>query len=90
MNKHCGSTDDQLQDSKRGMAILLTCLVQELEAHQEGITQRFLDRLGRAYAEVRHDDTPALDRLELIDWTRELLSGFSQIQGQGRPFLDGV
>lgn len=26
--------------------------------------------------------------MELLSWTREYLTGFSQITGQGKPFLD--
>lgn len=84
-----GTIDEQLRDAKYGVAILVTCLVQELEAQHLGFSDHFLRRLGKAYGEVREDETPALDRLELINWTRELLTGFNQISGQGKPFLDG-
>jgi hypothetical protein len=80
--------DEQLHDSKRGVAILVACLVQEIEKYQPGFQEGYLARLGQAYEEVRHDADP-LDRLELLNWTRELLTGFNPISGQGAPFLDG-
>lgn len=46
-------------------------------------------RLGHAYREVK-DDWPGPDviqELELLAWTREFLTGFSQVEGQGEPFL---
>lgn len=83
-----GTPDERLRDAKQGVAILVTCLVQELEAMNPGFTEHYLRRLGRAYTEVREDNTPALDRLELINWTRELLTGFNQVTGQGKIFLE--
>jgi len=83
-----GTPNDQLQDAKLGVSILVTCLVQELEAVHPGFRDHYLRRLSRAYSEVRHNDTNALDRLELINWTREFLTGFNQITGQGKAFLD--
>lgn len=84
-----GTPDDQLQDTKRGVAVLMTCLVQEIEARHPGFKDGYLARLGKAYGAVREDNTDALDRLELINWTREFLTGFSPITGQAQPFLDG-
>lgn len=82
-----GTIDEQIQDAKHGAAVLIACLVQELETIHPGLTDAYEKRLSRAYYKTRERDTKALDALELIDWTRELLTGFSTISGQGRPFL---
>ena len=84
-----GTTDQQIHDTKRGIAILATCIIQEVEAVHPGFTEHLGRRLERAYREVREDtDSPALDRLELINWVREMLTGWSPIHGQGKPFLE--
>lgn len=82
-----GTIDQQIHDTKRGVAILATCIVQTLNESDPTFQDRFVDRLGLAYREVREDDTPTLDRLELINWVRELLTGWSAVSGQGKPFL---
>lgn len=88
MNEDRGTPEQQLHDAKRGVSILVTCLVQELEARHPGITESYGERLERAYREVKdEDDNNALDRLELINWTRSLLTGWDMIKGQGKPFL---
>ena len=81
------TVDDQLQDTKVGIVILVTCLVQEISATDPEFTDRVLERFQRAYGAVRDDDTNTVDRLELLDWVRELLTGSSQTSGQGKPFL---
>jgi hypothetical protein len=79
-----GTIDQQLHDTKSGVAILVTCLVQEISKTDPTFTDRVMERFERAYREV----TPALDRLELINWVREMLTGWSPISGQGQKFLE--
>lgn len=83
---------DQLSDlhlTKRGVAILATCIVQTLDESDPTYQERFLKKLKAAYHEVRdnseHDDIPTL---ELLAWTRSFLTGFSHTEGQQKPFLD--
>ncbi|TPJ52728.1 hypothetical protein [Mesorhizobium sp. B2-6-4] len=83
-----GTIDQQLHDTKSGVAILVTCLVQEISKTDSTFADRVMERFERAYREVKERDTPALDRLELINWVREMLTGWSPISGQGRKFLD--
>jgi hypothetical protein len=88
MTDNTVSTEKHLQDAKRGVAILVTCLAQEINEIHPGFLDRFMVRLARAYREVREEDNNhALDRLELLNWTRELLSGWNMTSGQGEPFL---
>jgi hypothetical protein len=83
-----GTIEQQICDTKQGVAILVTCIVQEMEALHPGFTENLGQRLERAYREVLHEDIPAPDRLELINWVREImLTGWGRITGQGKPFL---
>lgn len=77
----------RLKDIKHGTAVIATCLVQTIEETHPGFTQSLLSKLGKAYGEVREE--AGTDQLELINWTRELITGWNIVSGQGRPFLDG-
>lgn len=81
-----GTPDEQLNDAKRGVVIIVACLVQELEKQNPGFQAGYLDRLEKAYDAVEAD-SPTRDRLELLSWTRTLLTGFSWASGKGAPFL---
>jgi len=83
---------NQLSDlhlTKRGVAILATCIVQTLDESDPTYQERFLKKMSEAYREIRDnseiDDIPTL---ELISWTRSLLTGFDWSTGQGKPFLE--
>jgi len=73
-----------LHQAKLGTAALAACIVQTLNESDNTFQARFLDRLGKAYHEYR-DDQPNDPReiLELLTWTRELLTGWSNHTGQG-------
>ena len=78
--------------SKRGVAVLAACIVQTLNESDATFQERFLERLGRAYNELREDrqwEGDVVQELELFQWKRELLTGFSVADGRGKPFLDG-
>ena len=76
---------DGLKGVKAATAVLVTCLVQTLSETNPAFQDRFLKRLGRAYSEAQ--DKAGTDELELLSWTRELLTGFNRVTGQGEPFL---
>ena len=80
---------DDLFHAMRGTAILATCIVQTLTESDPTYQERFLEKLGEAYAKER-ENTPSdsLREFELLSWTRELLTGFSIESGQGAPYLD--
>lgn len=80
--------EEQLRDTKNGVAILVTCLVQEMNMTDPTFADRVLERFSRAYYEVRDGNTQALDRLELLNWVREMLTGWNLATGQGKKFLD--
>jgi hypothetical protein len=56
---------------KHSVALLATCLVQSLNETDPSFKERFLERLERAYSDVRNDDHADL---ELLSWMRELLT----------------
>ena len=79
----------ELHRAKRGMAVLVTCIVQTLNESDPSFQDRFLKRLSEAYYEIRdNSEGDVRHQLELLSWTRQLLTGFSLITGQGKPFLD--
>jgi hypothetical protein len=49
---------------------------------------RYLDRLEKAYSELRGKPATPVDALQEMSWVRELLTGFSVSDGQGKPFLE--
>lgn len=79
-----------LHRAKRGVAMLATCIVQTLNESDPTFKDRFLERLGRAYREVKDNmDGDVRQEMELLNWTREYLTGFNLVTGQGEPFLGG-
>lgn len=79
-----------LHRAKRGVAILATCVVQALNESDPSFQERFLKRLRDAYYELRDNtDGDVQQEMEILDWTREYLTGFNLHTGQGEPFLGG-
>ena len=77
-----------LHRAKRGMSVLTACLVQTMNETDSSFQDRFLERLSRAYYELRDNSADdSIQELELLSWTRELLTGWNNITGQGKPFL---
>lgn len=77
-----------LHRAKRGVAVLTACVVQTLNESDPSFERRFLERLTKAYYELRDSsEGDVIQELELLTWTRELLTGFNLITGQGEPFL---
>jgi hypothetical protein len=81
--------DTDLDHLKRGAAILAACVVQTLTESDPLFQTRFLERLERAYRELKDNmDGPVQQEMELLAWTRSLLTGFDPVGGQGAPFLN--
>jgi hypothetical protein len=79
---------DDLSHLKKGTAVLAACVVQTLSESDPSFQERFLSRLALAYRQLKDDaDGDVHHELELLAWTRELLTGFNLITGQGKPFL---
>lgn len=78
-----------LHRAKRGVAILVSCIIQTLNESDPSFEDRFLERLARAYRELKdNSEGDVVQEMELLSWTRELLTGFSMFTGQGKPFLE--
>lgn len=77
-----------LDRAMRGTAVLASCIVQTLNESDPLFQERFLNRLAEAYTEFRDNvDGDVKQELQLLAWTRSLLTGFDFVQGQGDPFL---
>ncbi|PDT19403.1 hypothetical protein CO674_33190 [Rhizobium hidalgonense] len=77
-----------LHRAKVGVSILATCIVQTMNESDPTFTDRFLQRLSAAYSDLKDNtDGDVMEQLELLSWTRSLLTGFDHIHGQGKPFL---
>jgi hypothetical protein len=49
---------------------------------------RFLERLSRGYRELKdNSEGDVIQEIALLSWTREYLTGWNTISGQGKPFL---
>lgn len=80
---------DDLNHLKKGVAVLGACVVQTLNESDPSFQERFLERLARAYRELKDNtDGDVQHEMELLAWTRSLLTGFSHFTGQGKPFLE--
>ncbi|MCC6925718.1 hypothetical protein [Novosphingobium sp.] len=81
---------DDLGHLKKATAILTACVVQTLNESDPSFQERFLERLARAYRELKDNtDGDVQNEMELLAWTRELLTGFNMVSGKGEPFLGG-
>jgi hypothetical protein len=82
-----------LHRAKRGVAVLVTCIIQTMNETDPTFQERCLKRMSDAYYEVRDNydgrwDGEVNQELELLSWTRELLTGWNFVTGQGNPFLE--
>lgn len=77
-----------LHMSKVGVAALATTIVETLNDGDPTFKERFLKNLTETYYKLRDDtEGDTVQALELLSWTREFLTGFSQFTGQGEPLL---
>src|SRR5262249_2125721 len=75
-----------LHRAKRGMAAIVVCLAQAASENDPTFQDRFMKRLAEAYAQFKDDtDGDVIQELELISWTRQYLTGWNPITGQGKP-----
>jgi hypothetical protein len=76
-----------LYQLKKGTAVLAVCIVRTLEQFDPSARNTFLEMLDRAYSMVRDEPGNPMHQMELLSWTRELLTGWNLSEGQGEPFL---
>lgn len=88
--------DDQWS-VKTGAAVLAVCIARTLEQSDPSFSDRFQVNVERAYDHFRDNHgkwtrrdgstRDPQDVLEMLSWTRELLTGWNMISGQGEPLL---
>ena len=79
----------EVQNASRGVAVLATCIVESMNETDPYFRDRFLENLSKAYSKLKDDsDNDELPSMELISWTRSLITGFNFSEGQGKPFLE--
>ena len=84
------SEQDELAGLSRGIAVLATCIVQELSRSDPTFEERFLKRLNEGYYELRdNSERDPGAALALLAYTRALITGFDHVNGQREPFLAG-
>lgn len=72
--------DTDLDHLKKGTAVLTACVVQTLNESDPSFETRFLERLALAYRELKDNtDGEVQHEMELLAWTRELLTGSEPI-----------
>jgi hypothetical protein len=79
--------EDSIQNVKKATAILIACVVDAMTETDPNFKDRFLANLGQSYLKIR-DDTDDLNALELLNWTRSMITGFDYVDGQKQPFLN--
>jgi hypothetical protein len=79
--------DTKLDNVKKATAILITCVVDAMGDLDADFKNRFVKNLDRGYAKIRNDSDD-LSALELLSWTRTMVTGFDFSGGQQTPFLD--
>tara|TARA_R100000365_G_C2746354_1_gene75606 strand:- start:3566 stop:3844 length:279 start_codon:yes stop_codon:yes gene_type:complete len=78
-----------LHRAKAGVAVLAVCIVETINETDPSFRDRFLEKMGEAYHKLR-DDTEGdqIEQLEMLSWTRSLLTGFDFVSGKGEPFFE--
>jgi hypothetical protein len=77
--------ENELNNVKKATAILIACVVDAMSVQDVGPKDRFVMNLDRSYAKIR-DDTDDVNALELLSWTRTLVTGFDFVGGIESPF----
>ena len=80
-------TEDPLQNVKKATAILIACVVDAVAGTDPNFKDHFLANLSQSYDKIRND-TDDLNALELLSWTRSIITAFDHANGQQEPFLN--
>lgn len=87
---------DEEWNVRAGAAALATCLVKTLEQTDPTFQERFLKNLEEAYYHFKDDSEakgadgkprPVTGALEILSWTREMLTGWNPVTGEGKPLI---
>ncbi|MBC7584162.1 MAG: hypothetical protein H7316_10480 [Tardiphaga sp.] len=80
------SSSEELKNVKKATAIMFAAMVDALTETNPNFKDAFVNRLDQAYGDIRHDSDD-LNALELVSWTRTLITGFDHVTGQNKPFF---
>ncbi|WGM31484.1 hypothetical protein [Brevundimonas sp. NIBR11] len=80
----------ELDNTKRGIAAMITALVHTMNETDPTFQRRFLARLDQAEYSRRNSERPAeVDEMELYSWTSSFITGFDFVTGKGDPLYTG-
>lgn len=79
--------ENELWQLKSAMAAIATCIVETMNTEDPTFKDRFLGNLEKTYSKLREGERENLHMLESFNWTREFLTGWSMVSGQGHSLL---
>jgi hypothetical protein len=83
----------ELNQVKQAVAVISTCIADALAEINPAFKNQFVANLDRAYTTLRDKggtgmNPTAVHDLELISWTRMMVTGFSVSTDQGKTFFE--
>ena len=86
-----GKASQETNELVKGAATLVTCIVHSLNQRDPDYRRSFLDTLSQAYGMMR--DNPSTGHndlgLQMLSYTRTLITGFNVIDGPGEQLFSG-
>lgn len=79
----------ELDNVKKATAMMFAALVDVIVGTDSPQAERFAEALGKIYAHIR-DDSDDLNALELVSWTRSMITGFNMEKGQQTPLMKSL
>jgi hypothetical protein len=76
----------ELDNVKRATAMMFAALVDTIVGTDSPQAKIFVANLDKCYTKIRNESGD-LNALELLSWTRSMISGFDVIEGQGTPLM---
>jgi hypothetical protein len=76
----------ELDNVKKATAMMFAALVDTVVGTDSRQAEIFLANLDKCYAKIRNESGD-LNALELLSWTRSMITGFDIIEGQGTPLM---
>ena len=79
----------ELDNVKKATAMMFAAIIDTLVGTDSPQAKVFDQKLDQIYHHIR-DDTDDLNALELLSWTRNMITGFSRVDGQGAPLMKRI
>jgi hypothetical protein len=79
----------ELDNVKKATAMMFAALVDTLAGTDSPQAAQFTEALSKVYAHIR-DDSADLNALELVSWTRSMITGFDMANGQKTPLMKSL